>query len=57
MKFAWEKCKDGMYFENNQEWITYWQKKKDIKKNSIILLKGSRRMKLEELIPFIEKAN
>ena len=46
-----------MYFENNQEWITYWQKKKDIKKNSIILLKGSRRMKLEELIPFIEKAN
>ncbi|MCI8446648.1 MAG: UDP-N-acetylmuramoyl-tripeptide--D-alanyl-D-alanine ligase [Bacilli bacterium] len=57
MKYAWEKCKDGMYFENNQEWITYWQKKKDIKKNSIILLKGSRRMKLEELIPFIEKAN
>lgn len=53
MKYAYKKCKKGKYFKNNSEWSLYWGLKENIEQHSIILLKGSRRMKLEELIPYI----
>lgn len=53
MKYAWKKCKKGKYFENREDWIPYWGLKELQEKHNIILLKGSRKMKLEELIPYI----
>lgn len=53
MKEAWKTCKRGMHFRSNEEWILYWSLKKTDVKKSIILLKGSRKMKLEELISYL----
>lgn len=53
MKYAWKKCKTGKHFKDNQEWSLYWGLKENVEQQSIILLKGSRRMKLEELVPYI----
>jgi len=51
MKYAYEKYKDGFYFKEKKEWIDYWNKQNKIS-NSIIMLKGSRRMQLEDLIEY-----
>ena len=52
MKEAYKKYHHGKYFLNKQEWIPYWQLKGTSFKESVILLKGSRKMKLEDLIPY-----
>ena len=51
MKYAWKKYKGGKHYFDNQEFLKEW---KQGEQKSIILLKGSRKMKLEELIPYIE---
>ena len=51
MKYAWKTCKKGKHFIDNQEFIKVWESEEQ---QSIIFLKGSRKMKLEELIPHIK---
>ncbi len=51
MKYAWKTCKKGKHFIDNQEFIKVWESEEQ---QSIIFLKGSRKMKLEELIPYIK---
>lgn len=51
MKYAWKKYKGGKHFSNNQEFLKEWKQEEQ---KSVILLKGSRKMKLEELIPYIK---
>lgn len=57
MKYAFKKCKKGMHFKTNQEWISHWQNQKKSNEHGIILLKGSRKMELETLIPYIYENN
>lgn len=57
MKHAFKKSRKGLHFKNTQEWISYWKTLKNKKEHSVILLKGSRKMQLETLIPYIYENN
>lgn len=50
MKYTWKKCKKSHYYLTREDWILNYKPQTE---HSIILLKGSRKMGLEELIPYI----
>lgn len=51
MKYAWQKAKKGIYFENTEMFIKHLNKNNQ---NSLIFLKGSRKMQLEKIIPYLK---
>lgn len=54
MKYAYQTYHMGKHFNNVAEWILYWKNQNMETLHSIILLKGSRKMRLEECIPFLK---
>lgn len=51
MKYAYKKSKRGIYFESAEEFLKNWENNFH---NNIVFLKGSRKMQLEKIIPYLK---
>lgn len=52
MKYAYKKSKQGIYFESTENFLKNWENNFH---NNIVFLKGSRKMQLEKIIPYLKK--